>query len=1500
MSTTGTSQEALRSKRTFHNSGARRESVLSGGNSLPSSPGLSTGVTSEAWGRDRGADKAGAGSHRVRLRADHCLSQRGGGAAQRKSSKTSTQWPTEQLRKFRQRSRRQPVGFAEKELARAGYLWRTSGKRKENNWPSSFPASGEKAQRRESREELRRPRARGNTISSSTWTRSAADSTHNAASGELERQEEAEAEKTEKGFKSKWKQFRKRFRQERFDLGSTPTTWPCKSSRDVPVLEEEDVSSTTEACAQVCARSRKGSGSGKSCLPSFGDRKKDQLGKAEKPSTLPLHAVRYPDQVAEGPDGKGHSTNCPLPEVSPSGGLGQRLEHCMASDAFGGPMVQTSMGRRPRKSWKRHCISQKHGRTESQCGATSIGKQWADWRCSRHLGGQKGKKGQEQRQGEERREERVKSDPCSDALPAFVRPLAAKTAGGLIGEALRDHRGSFGRFLRLLHERPYLEGSRPRTPQKTKRGNDRIFPSLLVVPDFSSTIGSSRRNCRRRGRASTWSDVWVVWCLFTFHEGGSPHTDADQRKLADRAAATFWTPQHAEYAGYLHNEIHKFNRLRYDDSLGRGLEQLEKLVTSIYNSAYAPNPCDLSVLQTAAMDVKPERMSLPKQAGIIDPAIHLKGIHKEAFLNMHNEVPINEPPDNPVQSCFKVQDRDLEAVYERLLDSGVCTLIPEEMGLKDHKGKIVSAGLFAVPHKEHSDRVICDRRPQNQIERRLIWARLPHGCLLTQIILPRDCSIRGSGDDLSNYFYLLKHQEHWLHRNCVGKPVPGFRFQKYGCDPKRKYLLCMKVVPMGDCNAVDIAQQTHLEILREAGVMRENEVIAYRSPLPPKVFMEGLYIDDHIAIQITTKRKHRVSKESSYRDEIVMRDSRAHYKKLGIPVSEKKAFTKEAEFQAWGTAVDSNSGRVGTPLRKLKQLSYLILQICKLPKVTQKLVQKCLGLVVHPCMHRRIVMSLLQEVYIWVNKMKPGEPAKMPNCVREELLSLALLLPLCHSNIRYGISCRIGATDASLSGGGRACTLTTPAIAQTLFRYGVHKGEAVRLDWESGALAPPSEMSPAPAELEDLMNAHIWNTTHKCKFGHKQHINLLEMKMVKAELVERVQASTEGTRHVILVDSRVVAGAYGRGRPSSKQLNRIIRSMLGWVVAGQKDIILCWVQSKKNPSDHPSRGAAIPEPSSDDPILETVFGTEIPRIQVRRSNRLIERLAPTGVLDNEKFPSTDVFFPKKPPEAGPDSPGNPSEESSGHSRVPPLSVHPAQKLWRFREIFAGCGRLTNLFRKRKVFDVEAPVEIKQHGKLCRDHDILCDKTFARLCKDAAHGKQMWHFGLPCSSFSLMQNMNGGTRTAERAEGDGSLQRERIGNEIASRVVVLCFILYEHGSFFTIENPKTSYLWKLKCLRRLIEVTLCHIVDLDQCEYCLRIPNEVGDLGLAKKSTLMVGTLPNLPLLKRKCSRGHTHVQVIGCVKTDSGWKKRSELAGAYPQQLCAAYHKCCEKAFCTD
>ena len=371
----------------------------------------------------------------------------------------------------------------------------------------------------------------------------------------------------------------------------------------------------------------------------------------------------------------------------------------------------------------------------------------------------------------------------------------AKSGNNSLLEALLKGHGSFSRFLHVMHEMSNV-GPGPRTPSDNiKGGSSHIFPSLLVTPS-ECQANSSRRNHRRRGRADTWKQE-VVWNYFNFLEGGSPYSRHDQVSLAKRCSMTVWTSKHSTYAGFLHDEIHKFGRLSEDDSLGRGLEELNKMVSIIRNSQYSPGPYTVEELQSTARPVQPARMSLPEVAGIIDPVDHLKHEHLESFLQMPQTVPHDVPPESPTKGCFKVNPEDVVEVYTKLLDSGVATLIPESQALRNSQGEIISGGLFAVPHKTDTDRIICDRRPMNELERRLIWAKLPHGCLLTQIILPKECSIRGSGDDLSNYFYLLRHRPEWIHRNCVGKVVSGRGFEKYGVDADKKLCFSIHCYPDG-------------------------------------------------------------------------------------------------------------------------------------------------------------------------------------------------------------------------------------------------------------------------------------------------------------------------------------------------------------------------------------------------------------------------------------------------------------------------------------------------------------------------------------------------------------------------------------------------------------------------------------------------------------------------------------------------------------------------------
>ncbi len=162
----------------------------------------------------------------------------------------------------------------------------------------------------------------------------------------------------------------------------------------------------------------------------------------------------------------------------------------------------------------------------------------------------------------------------------------------------------------------------------------------------------------------------------------------------------------------------------------------------------------------------------------------------------------------------------------------------------------------------------------------------------------------------------------------------------------------------------------------------------------------------------------------------------------------------------------------------------------------------------------------------------------------------------------------------------------------------------------------------------------------------------------------------------------------------------------------------------------------------------------------------------------------------------------------------------------------------------------------------------------------------------------MQHMNRGTRNASCPEGGGSLERERIGNEVADRILVIFVRSCPSMKIFSpLRIHKTSWAWHLKAMRDAFKLPGVTEVIFDQCGYGLTIPDASGSLGLAQEPTKFGGNLPFMSHLHRQCKCSRTHVQVIGGVKTGKDCFRRSQLAGAYPRGLCSEYHRCCQKMF---
>ena len=475
-------------------------------------------------------------------------------------------------------------------------------------------------------------------------------------------------------------------------------------------------------------------------------------------------------------------------------------------------------------------------------------------------------------------------------------------------------------------------------------------------------------------------------------------------------------------------------------------------------------------------------------------------------------------------------------------------------------------------------------------------------------------------------------------------------------------------------------------------------------------------------------------------------------------------------------------------------------------------------------------------------------------------------------------------------------------------------------------------MTRVHGEVQELLCSHYWHFSRFQKY-HARHVNLQELRALLNELWHQASGVHGNIRLLNLCDSRVVVGAWAKGRSSSRRLNALIKRAVGPSLCSRVSIINLWVDTHHNPGDAPSRQTPLSPPAPLPPWArenldreDLDFFEEQHTQYIRKCNAAARANVVTddAKLKVKNFVCRKTFFPKLPstgaivdvPKATSiDIPVSrssdtyasasrhyPSSHASdslgdgrGNLRVPNIdnNIHnkPSCNIhseWTFREIFCGKAGLSKSM-KRAGFTVAPPFDAYIAGHYRRDYDILDETTYHKLCELAKLPYQLWHFGVPCESFSLLNvNLNGGSRTAAMPEGNGSLPREVKGNMILNRVLGLVKIINSAGSKWSIENPHSSFLFKQAKVRELLGQRLVFEVVLDQCEYGLTFP-DCHEHQRCKKTTRIIGNIQNLYLLDLKCKGDHQHVHAIGSVMTPHGSQKRSRLAGAYPLRLCRAW-----------
>ena len=370
--------------------------------------------------------------------------------------------------------------------------------------------------------------------------------------------------------------------------------------------------------------------------------------------------------------------------------------------------------------------------------------------------------------------------------------------------------------------------------------------------------------------------------------------------------------------------------------------------------------------------------------------------------------------------------------------------------------------------------------------------------MLTRICLKPNGGIRGSGYDLSTYFSQLREHPTGLDRQCVGRFFLGDLYTEYGCRPGRLYCLALTSLGMGDVNATDVAQETHLEILNDQNCVYHDGLLRYGRPFPSTSLLQGIYIDDGGIMKILPLVDIRKPSD----DTLLVTRSLGALSLSGLEIANHKGFGSaraveaheetpvgDEVFTMWGTEVASRPGLVGTPPSKRLAISCLLWQVVLLPTIERQVFERCLSLVIHPFSHRKEFMSFLHRSYRWAKTLTYGTIVDWAPDIRSELFVVSLLVLIAQAHIRWPVSTQITATDATPSRGGAVSSTVSRELAHALYMTAELRGSTTTLRRD---ILPSLDSIDDPG-VETFFKCADWKVISDHDFPETHHVNLQEI-----------------------------------------------------------------------------------------------------------------------------------------------------------------------------------------------------------------------------------------------------------------------------------------------------------------------------------------------------------------------------------------------------------------------
>jgi len=438
--------------------------------------------------------------------------------------------------------------------------------------------------------------------------------------------------------------------------------------------------------------------------------------------------------------------------------------------------------------------------------------------------------------------------------------------------------------------------------------------------------------------------------------------------------------------------------------------------------------------------------------------------------------------------------------------------------------------------------------------------------------------------------------------------------------------VCVTSLPMGHINATDVAQTAHQNLLRSQGgeLGQLDDVLAYRQPVPRARRWRAVMIDDLVVLEAVARTV--VEAQADTEGSALLRSALLAYRGAGLIPKESKTYEKQIMFDALGATVNGDVGLVAPKAELQAQLLALVGQMAHARVATLDAASISVALLGYSCMYRREAFSLLDHSFHFVPKLRkvPSKRARLPDSVRDEMVSLTLLSPLLCSDLRASVHDELMFVDARGGKCGRRpqggyCAAQLPQeCMDELWRRRVRRGGAAHLaSTHDVMLDQYRDMLRAggydEAEVQELLPsvdddltldrrwvgelAHALRPEADCDaqaatclgdaFRFElpdEHINCGEYRAKRVGVRRQLRRGRCNRRFLVGSDSNVTIGAGVKGRSKSKKLMRLQRQESAENLFANVYVGLLPVDTLDNPGDEPSRSKPLRERRADEPV----------------------------------------------------------------------------------------------------------------------------------------------------------------------------------------------------------------------------------------------------------------------------------------------------------------------------